>query len=291
MKNKNLLMHKILMQEKIIITNPCEFEQKKAKLIFDGTTKIHIVSDFDKTLSKAFDKKNKMHSVIAQIREGKYLSEDYTKEAYKLHAKYNPIELSNIIPIEEKKKKMIEWWGTHINLIAKSGMNRKIANDIAKNKIILRKGSINFFKLIKAKKIPILILSAALGDIIEKLLKINKVNYSGIHTISNFFKFDKKGNVTGYKGKIVHSLNKNEFEIQNTAFYRKIKTRKNIILLGDTIDDLKMVEGTKYDELIKIGFLNENVKENFEHYKKAYDVVILNDGTMNFVNKLINQIK
>ena len=62
-------------------------------------------------------------------------------------------------------------------------------------------------------------------------MKINKVNYGGIHIISNFFNFDKKGNVLGYKGKIVHSLNKNEFEIKNTPFYNKIKERKNIILL------------------------------------------------------------
>jgi cytosolic 5'-nucleotidase 3 len=279
------------MQEEVIISNPKKFELKKEKLIFDGAKKLHLVSDFDKTLSKAFDRNNQMHSIIAQIREGKYLSEGYTKKAYELHAKYYPIEVNNTMPIEEKNQKMNEWWGTHINFIAANGMNKKIVNDIAENKIILRKGTIEFFKMLKTKKIPLLILSAALGDVIEKLMKINKVNYKEIHIISNFFNFDKKGIVTGYKGKIVHSLNKNEFEIQNTSFYKKIKERKNIILLGDSIDDLKMVEGTKYDEIIKIGFLNENIKEHINEYKKAYDVVILNDGTMNFVNKLIKQIK
>jgi 5'-nucleotidase len=52
-----------------------------------------------------------------------------------------------------------------------------------------------------------------------------------------------------------------------------------------------MVEGIKYNEIIKIGFLNNNIEENLEQYKKAYDVVILNDGSMNFVNKLLKQIK
>ncbi|MBU1349747.1 hypothetical protein KJ978_03455, partial [Patescibacteria group bacterium] len=45
-----------------------------------------------------------------------------------------------------------------------------------------------------------------------------------------------------------------------------------------------------YDNLIKIGFLNENVKENLEEYKKNYDVVILNDGSMEYVNDLLNEI-
>jgi len=279
------------MKKEIIISNPTKFKEKKQKLLLEGVKNIHFVSDFDKTLSKAFDRNKQIHTIIAQIREGKYLSNDYTKKAYELHAKYYPIELSNTLPLEEKKNKMVEWWSTHINFIANNGMNKKIVNDIADNKIILRTGAIDFFKLLKKKKIPLLILSAALGDVIERILKIKKVNYNGVHTISNFFSFDKKGNVLGYKGKIVHSLNKNEFEIKSTTFYNKIKERKNIILLGDTIDDLKMVEGTKYDEIIKIGFLNDKIKENLKDYKKAFDVVILNDGTMNFVNNLIKQIK
>lgn len=278
------------MKEEVIISNPKEFERKKKLFISVGAKELHIVSDFDKTLSKAFDRKKRMHSIIAQIREGKYLSNEYTQKSYELHAKYYPIELSDTIPLEEKKNKMIEWWSTHIKFIAANGMNRKIVNDIAKNKIILRNGTIDFFKTLKIKKVPLLILSAALGDIIEKILNLKKVNYSGIYTISNFFEFDKKGNVLGYKGKIVHSLNKNEFVIKNTNFYKKIKERKNIILLGDSIDDLKMVEGTNYNEIIKIGFLNEKVEENLKFYKKAFDVVILNDGTMKFVNKLIRKI-
>ena len=289
--NKNLLIQRIVMKEKVIISNPNKFENKLRTFINSGSKHVHVVTDFDKTLSKAFDRNKRMHSVIAQIREGKYLSNEYTKNSYELHAKYYPIELSNTIPIEEKKKKMIEWWGTHIKSISKHGMNKKIVTDIAKNKIVLRKGTIDFFKILKQKKVPLLILSAALGDVIEKILKIQKVNYSGLYTISNFFKFDKKGNVLGYKGKIVHSLNKNEFEIKNEKFYKKIKQRKNIILLGDSLDDLKMVEGTKYDEIIKIGFLNEKIDENLKDYKKAFDVVILNDGTMDFVNKLIKKIK
>ncbi|OQA32055.1 MAG: Pyrimidine 5'-nucleotidase (UMPH-1) [archaeon ADurb.Bin336] len=279
------------MKEKVIISNPKEFEEKKKVFITAGAKQVRIVTDFDRTLSKAFDKKKKIHTIIAQIREGNYLSEDYTKKAFELHAKYYPIEMSTTIPLKEKKKQMMNWWGTHIKYLAKSGMNKKIVKDVAKNKIILRKNTLEFFEMIKKKKIPLLILSAALGDVIEEILKINKINYKGIHTISNFFEFDKKGNVLGYKGKIIHSLNKNEFEIKDTTFYKKIKDRKNILLLGDTLDDLQMVEGIKYNEIIQIGFLNNNIEENLEQYKKAYDVVILNDGSMNFVNKLLKQIK
>lgn len=276
--------------ENVIISNPKKFEEKRSKLILGGAKNIHIVTDFDKTLSKAFDKNNKIHTVIAQVREGKYLSSEYTKKAFELHAKYYPLEISPKIPLKEKLPLMEKWWGTHINLLAANGMNKKIVKDIAKNKIILRKGTLELIKELNKKKIPFLILSAGLGDIIEEIFKFNKINCKNTHIISNFFKFDKKGNVTGYKGKIIHSLNKEESEIKNTPYFKKIKNRKNIILLGDSLDDLKMVEGIHYNEIIKIGFLNDKIEENLELYKKAYDVIILNDGTMEFATELIEEI-
>ena len=45
-----------------------------------------------------------------------------------------------------------------------------------------------------------------------------------------------------------------------------------------------------HNNLIKIGFLNENVEENLEPFKKDYDVLILNDSGMDFVNNLIEEI-
>jgi len=61
-------------------------------------------------------------------------------------------------------------------------------------------------------------------------------------------------------------------------------------LLGDNLEDIGMVDGFEYDNLLKIGFLNENIEENLENYKKAFDIVILNDGSMEFVNNLLKEI-
>ena len=51
-----------------------------------------------------------------------------------------------------------------------------------------------------------------------------------------------------------------------------------------------MVKGFEYDNLIKIGFLNEKAEENLNIYKKNYDVVILNDGSMKYVNGLLRNL-
>jgi ATP-dependent Clp protease adapter protein ClpS len=51
-----------------------------------------------------------------------------------------------------------------------------------------------------------------------------------------------------------------------------------------------MIKGFDFENLIKIGFLNEKVKENLEEYKKVYDVLITNDSSMEFVNELLKEI-
>ena len=42
--------------------------------------------------------------------------------------------------------------------------------------------------------------------------------------------------------------------------------------------------------VIKIGFLNENIKEQLDIYKEKFDVVIINDGDFNYINKIVNQV-
>jgi len=85
-------------------------------------------------------------------------------------------------------------------------------------------------------------------------------------------------------------MNKDETTIHSFPFYNKIKDRKNVLLLGDSLEDIGMVKGFDYKNLIKVGFLNENVDENLEIYKKNYDMLLLNDSSMDAVNKLLEDI-
>ena len=72
--------------------------------------------------------------------------------------------------------------------------------------------------------------------------------------------------------------------------YDQIKNRRNVILLGDNIEDIGMVGGFDYDNVIKIGFLNDNVEKNLEDYKQNFDIVLTNDTDMGYVNNLLGQI-
>ena len=279
------------MDKSIHVPNEIELKQKIKKIKIDGPSKLHILSDFDRTLTKAYVEGQKTHTTIAQIREGKYLTPDYAPRAHALFDKYRPYEISQTISKEEKNKKMQEWWSSHLDLFIECGMNKNVIKDIIqKKKIQLREGLFEFLDISAKYKIPLLIFSAGNGNIIEAYLKSEKRLYNNIHIISNFFKFDKDGKVTGYKSQIIHTFNKNEISIKDSPYHRQITKRRNVILIGDDVADLDMAEGLEHDNIIKIGFLNEDASRLFSDYSKNFDVVILNDGPMHYVNSLLEEI-
>lgn len=276
----------------IIISDEDYFNAKKKKILSDGANKFHVIADFDKTITKAFVAGKKIPSIISELRNGKYLSEKYAKRAHALFDKYHPYEISHDLSIKEKKEKMEEWWRTHFNLLIKEGLNKKDIENVVKNGAVeLRDGALKFFDILHKKKIPLIILSSSgIGDAILMYLKKYKKNYNNIHIVSNFFEYDKLGNTLNVKEPIIHSMNKSEVSLESMSWFAKIEDRKNILLLGDGMGDVSMVKGFLYDSLIKVGFLNDNVDKNLKTYKELFDVNILNDGSFEFVNNLLEEL-
>jgi len=275
----------------VIISNPKKLEEMINKISQDGKDKFHVIADFDRTLTKAFVNNEKSSTVIAQIRNGNYLTEDYSPRAHALFDKYHPIEISNEISSKEKNKKMYEWWRKHFDLLIECGMNKRVIEEIVKNsKIEFRTGSFDFLDYLNQNKIPLIIMSAGQGDMITEHLKKEKRLYKNIHLIANMFIFNEKGQVIEIEEPIIHSLNKYEIETKNLPVYNELLKRKNVLLLGDSLEDVGMIKGFPYKSLIKIGFLNENVEENLKRYKENYDVIILNDEKMDYVNELLKRL-
>jgi len=281
------------MTDNVIISNQKEFERIKKSIIDAGAERLHILADFDRTLTMAFVNGQSILSLISILRDGNYLTPDYSQKAHDLYDKYHPIEIDPVIPLIEKKKAMEEWWTVHYNLLIKSGLNKKdIQKAVDSGKIRLRDGFGKFIEVLKTHQIPLVIISSSgLGrEAIEMFLSREGRQTDSIHIISNSFEWDKNGNAIGVKQPIIHSLNKDETAIENFPVHKVIQDRKNVLLLGDSLDDIKMIKGFDYENLLKIGFLNEKVKESLDIYKRNYDVVILNDSSLDFVNQLLREL-
>jgi cytosolic 5'-nucleotidase 3 len=275
----------------VVIVNPKDLDRKIKVISEQGPANLHIVSDFDRTLTKAFVDGKKFTSVIHELYDGNHLSKDYTEKAQALWEKYHPIEVSPIIPFEEKKKAMEEWWRLHYKLLIDSGLNLKDIQELVDNgKLKFREGALEFFDLIKDRKVPLVIFSSnGIGETILLYLKKIKRNYENIHLITNLMEYDKKGYATAIKEPVIHVFNKGEVALKGLPIMKELRNRKNIILLGDTLKDLDMIQGFEYNEIIKIGFYNYE-EESLEEFKKKYDVIILNDGSLNYLNKLLKII-
>jgi 5'-nucleotidase len=279
--------------EDIVIACPSKFEKMKKKMIKNGRKKLLVISDFDGTLTKAFVNHKRILSLMAILRDGNYITRDYAKKAHKLFERYHPIEKDQKIPLREKDKLMHEWWTKHFELLIKSKLSKKELVKIAKSKKIkFRRGVMKFIDFLNKHKIPLLIFSSSGigGDLIPMLLKSKRRCYKNIHIISNYFIWNKNGVAIDVKKPIIHVMKKDMRIIHNSPIFKSIKNRKNVILLGDSLNDTRMIRGFAFSNLIKIGFLNEEIEKRLDDYKKKFEIVILNDASMYHVNNFLREI-
>ncbi|MDP2951542.1 MAG: hypothetical protein Q8N55_04110, partial [bacterium] len=108
-----------------------------------------------------------------------------------------------------------------------------------------------------------------------------------LYIISNEFVWNKQGKAIAYKEPIVHTLNKGEVGLKHFGITEEILTRKNVLLLGDSIDDIDMAKPFKPKTMLKVGFLDFDISERLAAYKSAFDIVLLNNSPFDFINKTI----
>lgn len=275
----------------IIITDNKKFDEIIKNFYKDWIDNIQIISDFDRTLTYSRVNWEKHPSLISVLRREKILWEEYSKEAYNLYNYYEPIERNPKISMEQKKSEMLNWREKHLKLLVKSWLKKQDIEKVVSSWIItLRDWVDKLLGLTKKQSIPFTIISASglWYDSIYLYLKNKNLMYDNISIISNNFLWDEDWNIIWHWDKIIHSFNKDEWVLNNNKeISKKIKDKKNIILLGDTIWDIGMTSGLEYDNLLKIGFLNEDIEENLSLYKENFDVIILNDWDFSFVNEVI----
>ncbi len=278
----------------ILIPNKERFEKIKNNIKKDGINSLCIFTDFDRTLTYGMVNGKRTPSMIAGLRNNNdYLGEDYVKRASLLAEKYRPIEFDPTINENEKKESMQEWWKEHLELLIEKKLNKNHLERIVEERSVkFRDGLKEIFYLLKENNIPLVIISASGLGVDPILMMIEKEigNFSNIHIISNSFSYDKDGNVTGYKVPVIDTMNKDNVSLQEKYFYSEIKDRKNIMLLGDSFDDVKMAENVDYKNLIKIGFLSDYTINSIEDYKKLYDVLFLNDSSMEYVKSFLQDL-
>ena len=103
-----------------------------------------------------------------------------------------------------------------------------------------------------ANKIPVIILSAGIGNVIERFLINNNCYFGNIQIISNFLKFDATGRMQKYDNIIIHTLNKTTKGHLDNDIINQIKGKDFRLLVGDFIEDKNMVPSNEWERTVMV---------------------------------------
>ncbi len=231
----------------------------------------YVAIDFDKTITSY-----KSPDSWASVAQTKFVGQEIVKEMDELYEKYRPIEMDYSIGTNDKQIYMKKWYEDCMDLYHKYNLTeQKMHQSIQSSNMYFRSGAKEFLELMYKNNIPVVILSAGIGNAIKQFLNDNNCLSENMYIISNFIEFDKNGKAKKFdNSKIIHTLNKNMKGHLPKEFEEKLVDKKYRLLVGDLIEDIKMVDENELDKTLKIGFLEDNIENNLEIYKKYFDVVL-----------------
>lgn len=241
-----------------------------------------IVLDFDKTITTK-DSHNSW--TVLESEEG-FCKELY-EEAKKLSNYYIPIEINYDIPLEQRMEKVIEWYKKNLDLFYNYNLTEEILYkciDLAR--LELRDGLKELLEWSHANNIIVVIVSAGIKNIIIEILKRKNCYYDNIHILSNQLVFEN-GKMQKFGDNLIHTYNKN---MDRLPLYikEKIDNISNILLFGDLIEDIGIVDTKYLYKTLTIGFLEVNIEDNLDNYQEKYDIVLTNeDATFNKAMEIV----
>lgn len=278
-----------------------EFENKLGQVMKGGAKSLAIVSDFDYTLTHftQADGRSRASSCHKILEDCGLLPSEYHHAAQELQRVYYPLEIDPNLSWDERVKYMVEWVTKAHQLLLSSGLSidkLKLAASQGSDagRVRLRAGVSTLFDMAQVNQVPIVVFSAGIADVLETVIhhnfKTTKLPDNAF-VISNRCIFDEKtGKLIGFHEPLLHVFNK-EFGAHfspDHPVYKRLQHRENLILIGDSLGDINMSVGLPHNPntLIKIGFLNDR-PERLPEYLKAFDVVILGDPSLEFINNLM----
>jgi 5'-nucleotidase len=284
-KIESLLAYARNPKNNIHIKDVQKVTEKLMKMNEKRAEHIHIISDFDMTLTKYWVDGKRNLSTHGVIEHGTVLSQEAKEKLHGLYATYYPIEISHEITKEDKFKAMTEWWTkAHDIIVGEKVSKDEISKMVSETNIVFRPLLKEFIAMATMRKIPLLVFSAGIADLIKEILLKDPGYWTeDMAIVSNVMKFDENGICVGFEDPLIHVMNKNEAGLPEKVHYEKVVNRDNVILMGDHLGDLQMGDGIRHDVKLTIGFLNNDIDRQLDLYANSFDIVITNDASLEYV--------
>ena len=256
----------------------------KGALPISDLNSVYVVTDFDRTITNGSSKTS--WSILSN---SPYVPKEYITERQEFYDFYRPIEVDDTLDYDYKLKMMKEWFQKHINLFVKYKLSKEVFDDAATNLRIMgfRPYAKEFLDFLHENGIPLIIISAGIGNFIESFLEHNNCYYDNIFISSNRILFEN-GIATGVGENIIHSFNKNEVSLPS-EIQEKINGRDTVILMGDQVSDLNMVDRANHKSVISVGFLTP--ESSIDTMAANFDLVCEENEDYRDVKKLLFESK
>ena len=169
------------------------------------------------------------------------------------------------------------------------------------SRLLFRYGIVDFLAYCNKMNLPLYIVSGGISEIIKA--SFYAVLHSGesadhelvefwhkrVQVLSNSFIYSEADVGIDYSRPLVHILNKEQF-IYDVQADRPFK--RNVIIMGDILEDVKMVREHRHEVHLKIGFLNDAVAHSHlkEEFMRTFDIVVEGDGSLEVVNHILRRV-
>ena len=129
-----------------------------------STNDLYILTDFDGTITK-----DNSDSSWASIFKNPKVSKEFINECIKIFNYYHKFEIDESLSIAKKNSIMNEWYRKNIETLINFNITEEIINYASNNASIMdfRTGAVKFLETMNSKNIPIIVISAGVGNIIE----------------------------------------------------------------------------------------------------------------------------
>uniref|UniRef100_A0A2M4BW44 5'-nucleotidase n=2 Tax=albitarsis series TaxID=58233 RepID=A0A2M4BW44_9DIPT len=283
-----------LQRDHVRIRDPARVEVMLNELVAGGTDKLQVVTDFDYTITKQrLSNGEKVLTSFGMFNECKSIPPEVILEQRNLYHKYRPIEIDPHMEHEEKVGYMIEWWSKTGDLLKGFQLPQEDIDEVAvRYKDGLRDGTHEMFRELHEHSVPCLVFSAGLGNCVLSVLKHANVMYPNVKLVSNFLQFSENGMLNGLQDRMIHTFNKNETVLEGTEYYDIVHSRDHVIVMGDSLGDAGMAAGVpSSSHILKIGFLFDHPELNLPRYMDAFDIVLIDDQTMDIPRAIIDMVR
>ncbi|MCP9257978.1 5'-nucleotidase [Dirofilaria immitis] len=251
-----MLVDVLLTNNRVRMRDCSAVERKLNKIINADKDKLLVISDFDYTLSRFHD------------AEG--------KSCLTTHGVFD----NAACMISKEHGSVANFPRTHHQDWFHEENNRKICFQA---KIELKEGTEELILTLHDHNIPLIIFSAGVGNVIDFFLQKTLGGFpNNVHIISNMMEYDENDVAVAFSEPLIHTFSKNSAVISHHgSLFNEISSRTCVLLMGDTLGDLKMDVGLEYEQVaLKIGFLNYNDETLLAQYLDGFDIVLLDDQTM-----------